>query len=52
MNSLKVKQVVAAAWLAVGLIFGSGIITAQLGFDIIPTTHACGLGSSGGGGCA
>ena len=49
MNSLKVKQTVAAIWLAVALTFGGGILSTQLNIDTIPAAHACATGLSGGG---
>lgn len=50
MNILKVKQTVAAIWLAVALTFGGSILSAQLNLDTIPAAHAC-VGGSAGGGC-
>lgn len=49
MNSLKVKQTVAAVWLAVALMFGGSILSSQLNIDTIPAAHACATASSGGG---
>ena len=50
MNSVKVKQTVAAIWLAVALTFGGSILSNQLNIDTIPAAHAC-IGDNGGGGC-
>ena len=51
MKTFKMKQTVAALWLALALTFGSGLVAAQFGVDVIPSAHACGLGDGGGGGC-
>jgi len=47
-----VKRYVAALWISFALLFGSGILTAQFGVDLLPTTYACGVGSNAGGGCS
>ena len=53
MNSLKMKQTIAATWLALTLLFGGTVLTAQFDLDSIPATYACaGLGHSSGGGCS
>ena len=52
MNSLKMKQTIAAAWLALFLTFGGTVLNTRFNFDDIPGTYACeGLGESSGGGC-
>ena len=51
MNILKVKQTVAAIYLAVALTLGGSILSNQLNIDTIPAAHACGLGANSGGGC-
>ncbi len=48
MNSVKVKQIGAAIWLAIALTFGVSLISTQLGLDTVPTAHACATGNSGG----
>ena len=51
MNSLKVKQTVAAIWLAVALTFGGSILSTQFNIDTIPAAHACAGGGLSGGDC-
>ena len=51
MNSLKIKQTVAAIWLAIALTFGGGILSSQLGTDTVPAAHACSADDLSGGGC-
>ncbi len=53
MNTLKIKQIIAALWLALALLCGSNLAATQLNVDIIPSAHAtaCGLGAGSGGGC-
>ena len=53
MNNLKMKQTIAAACLALTLLFGGTVLHARFDLDSIPATHACeGLGHNSGGGCA
>ncbi|MCA9962745.1 MAG: hypothetical protein KC423_00825 [Anaerolineales bacterium] len=51
MKTFRIKQTIAALWLALALTFGSGFVATQFGVDTIPSTHACGLGAGSGGGC-
>ncbi|MEM7116506.1 MAG: hypothetical protein AAF614_28985 [Chloroflexota bacterium] len=51
MNSVKVKQTVAAIWLAVALTFGGSILSNQFNIDTIPAAHACSTSGISGGGC-
>ncbi len=51
MNTLKIKQIIAALFLALSLSIGSGIVAEQVGLDFGPAVHACEHGVSSGGGC-
>ena len=51
MNTLNIKKAVIVVWLALAVLVGPSVVGSSLGLDLVPQTHACGLGSGTGGGC-
>ena len=51
MNTLKIKQIIAAFFLVASLTIGSGIVAEEVGLDFGPAIHACEHGMDNGGGC-